>query len=242
MPDRPTGGGGNRLSPQTLIVASLASLTAAIVTSTFWQKGTPITAAITPVIVALASELYSRPARRISEYRSRAATRTRFARQPLARDLQRERERVRVGAPPRHEHPPIMEPGSAGPIRVYRAERPARRRIHPKVVFATAAIAFAIALVVLTVSELAFGGAAASSGSTTFFGGGSHKRHNPNKQDKPNPNQTQTTPSATTPQTTTTTPSAPPAQTTPQATQPSTPPPVAPAPQATTPAQTPPGQ
>jgi preprotein translocase subunit Sec61beta len=239
MPERDSGGGGSRLSPQTLIVASLASLTAAIVTSTFWQKGTPITAAITPVIVALASELYSRPARRISEYRSRAATRTQ---RPLARDLQRERERERVGAPPREERPSLAEPGSAGPIRVYRAERPPRRRIHPKVVIVTAAIAFAIALVVLTVPELVFGGAAASSGNTTFFGGGHSKKHLPNKQKNSTPSRTQTTPQATTPQPTTTTPSAPPAQTTPQATQPSTPPPAAPAPQATTPAQTPPGQ
>ncbi len=238
MSDRQSGGGGNRLSPQTLIVASLASLTAAIVTSTFWQKGTPITAAITPVIVALASELYSRPARRISEFGSRAATRTRPARQaPVL-----ERERVRVGAPPREERPPITEPGGAGPIRVYRAERAPRRRIHPKVVLVTAAIAFAIALVALTVPELVLGGAAASSSNTTFFGGGGHaKKHNPAKQNDTTPSHTQTTPQATTPQTTTTTPVAPPAQTTPQATQPSAPSP-APAPSATTPAQTPPGQ
>src|SRR5437763_9738889 len=73
VPDRrPNDDGGSKLSPQTLIVASLASLTAAIVTSTFWQRGTPITAAITPVLVAIASELYSRPARRITELSSRA--------------------------------------------------------------------------------------------------------------------------------------------------------------------------
>src|SRR3954449_13176369 len=66
--------GGTKLSPQTLIVASLASLTAAIVTSTFWRGGTPITAALSPVVVAIASELSIRPAGRNTELGSRAGS------------------------------------------------------------------------------------------------------------------------------------------------------------------------
>src|ERR1051325_6604962 len=126
MPDRPTGGGGSRLSPQPRIVASLASLTAAIVTSTFWQRGTPITAAITPVIVALASELYSRPARRITQFGARASQvrSSRFTSEP-----RRTYERVPSGAPPERRRPDALQPPedeSLGPVRIYRsgAERP----------------------------------------------------------------------------------------------------------------------
>jgi hypothetical protein len=246
---------GSRLSPQTLIVASLASLTAAIVTSTFWQKGTPITAALTPVIVALASELYSRPARRITQLSSRAATRSRRF-DPVG---QVARERAAIGARADWEDdeyddrpPPIREPG-AGPIRVYRAGGGDggrnggswRNRIHPKVAIATAAIAFAMAAAVLTLPELVFGGSVASHGKTTFFGGGSHKSTNKNAD------KTQTTPTTSdktqsTPTVTVTTPQQTPAQTAPQTTTPApapnggtqSPAPASPAPQSgtTTPA------
>jgi hypothetical protein len=224
MPDRGPDRGGNRLSPQTLIVASLASLTAAIVTSTFWQKGTPITAAITPVIVALASELYSRPARRITQLSSRAATRP--GRFNAVEEVARERAAIGGSRWADEEYddrpPPIREPGP-GPMRVYRAGGGAaggggwRRRIHPKVAIATAAIAFAIAALVLTVPELVFGGSVATQGKTTFFGGG-HRHKSSSSTDK-----TQTTPkdqTQSTPTVTVTTPQQPPAQTAPQTTTP----------------------
>jgi hypothetical protein len=160
----PSGGGGGRLSPQTLVVASLASLTAAIVTSHFWRGGTPITAAITPVIVALASELYRRPAERITQLGSRA-TAVRGAQQ---------RERVLSGPPAALPDPAARTevPEGSGPIRVYRTPSN-KRRFHAKVVAITAAVAFAIAIAVLTLPELVFGGSLASHGRTTFFGGGS---------------------------------------------------------------------
>src|SRR4051794_25895494 len=62
------------LSLRTLAIASLASASAAIVTSQFWAGGTPIAAAVTPVIVALVSEMLHRPteaiARRITSERT----------------------------------------------------------------------------------------------------------------------------------------------------------------------------
>ena len=125
----PRGGdGGNRLSPQTLIVASLASLTAAIVVSHFWRGGTPIAAAITPVIVALASELYRRPAERITQLGSRA-TAVRGA---------HERERVVTGPPAALPDPAARTevPEGPGAIRVYRTPSN-RRAFHAKVVAAT---------------------------------------------------------------------------------------------------------
>jgi hypothetical protein len=164
----PSGGdGGNKLSPQTLIVASLASLTAAIVVSYFWRGGTPIAAAVTPIIVALASELYRRPAERITRLSSRA-TAVRGANQ---------RERVLTGPPAAlpDQAARTEVPDGPGPIRVYRTPS-SRRRFHAKVVVATAVVAFAIAAAVLTLPELVFGGSLASHGRTTFFGGSTHHR------------------------------------------------------------------
>ena len=49
------------LSLQTLVIAAIASGTAAIVTSHFWKAGTAFTAAMTPVIVAILKELLAKP-------------------------------------------------------------------------------------------------------------------------------------------------------------------------------------
>jgi hypothetical protein len=177
------------VSLQTLVVASLASLTAAIVTSTFWRKGAVITAGITPVIVALASELYRRPAERITALGTRAASaRTRRGEARSARGP------VDVAPPEAGARRAPRQPG-VGPVRVYR--EPARRRLHLKVAIATAAVAFAVALAVLTLPELLFGGSVASTGRTTFFGG---KTHTQQKKQEPTTTQeqTQTTPTQTT--------------------------------------------
>jgi hypothetical protein len=257
VPDRRArDDGGTKLSPQTLIVASLASLTAAIVTSTFWQRGTPITAALTPVIVALASELYSRPAKRITQLSARAnVTRSRRFTHEQARVL--ERERVTSGAPPDRWRPESLSPPDDpdyGPMRVYRTEQRSSpiRRVHVRAALVTAAIAFVIAVAVLTLPELVFGGSVAAHGRTTFFSSGHrHKSNSSSSSDKKHNTTTQTTPttsapssSTTTPAPTTITPAAPPAQTAPQTTTPVTPvPSPSPAPSGTsTPTQAPPGQ
>ncbi|MGZ4202995.1 MAG: hypothetical protein ACXVRH_13155 [Thermoleophilaceae bacterium] len=163
-----SGGGGGKLSPQTLIVASLASLTAAIVVSHFWRGGTPIAAALTPVIVALASEIYRRPAERITRLSSRAASVT---------------TRSRTAGPGAgYQDRPAVETrlldGDSGPVRVYRHERRGGRLrpVHLKIALATALAAFAIAVAVLTLPELVLGGSLASHGRTTFFGGSHHHK------------------------------------------------------------------
>jgi hypothetical protein len=56
-----------RLSLRTLAIASVASAVAALVTSHFSTAGTPIAAALTPVIVTLVSELLHRPTEKIAE-------------------------------------------------------------------------------------------------------------------------------------------------------------------------------
>lgn len=182
----PSGGGGSRLSLQTLIVASLASLTAAIVTSHFWRGGTPITAAITPVLVALASEIYRRPAERITKLSSRAAATTRMRGGAVSA-----RDDVTSGPPaaaPDEGGPdgtppdgPLLDLQDAGPgpVRVYRPE--SNRHFHLKIVLATSVVAFAIALAALTLPELIFGGSLASHARTTFFGGRSRHHRSTTK-------------------------------------------------------------
>ena len=159
----------DRLSLVTLVVAAVAAAAAAIVTSYFWKGGTIMTAAITPVIVALVKEglqrpmesgLVRRPVQRLAETRTA-----------------RPREYAHVGAPSRFEEPPAEPRGGngthadMGPVRTYGppARRPARRRWHLRAAIVTGVIAFAIAATVLTVPELLFGGSVSGKGSTTFF-------------------------------------------------------------------------
>lgn len=64
-PDRHGGG----ISVTTLVVASAASATAALVVSRTWGTGTLIGAAVTPIIVAVVTELLRRPATRLPDLR-----------------------------------------------------------------------------------------------------------------------------------------------------------------------------
>ncbi|MDQ3433408.1 MAG: hypothetical protein M3481_01770, partial [Actinomycetota bacterium] len=52
---------------RTLAIASASSAVAAIVTSRLWAAGTPIAAAMTPVLVTIVSEMLHRPATKIVE-------------------------------------------------------------------------------------------------------------------------------------------------------------------------------
>lgn len=167
-----------RFNLRTLVIASSASATAAVVTSQLWIAGTWIAAALTPVLVALISELLHRPTERIAERLT--------ADRPAPRD-----ER---GTTPRQ-----TEPGEA-PIRVYRSGSPPprRRRIAVGAVLGTGALALVIAVVALTVPELIAGGAVGRSDSrTTFF---QRDRERSTSEDEQRPAQSESTrdsPSAT---------------------------------------------
>jgi hypothetical protein len=130
---------------RTLVVASAASATAAAVTSQLWIAGTWIAAALTPVLVTLASELLNRPAERIA----RAWTTERPA-------LPDDAEAPPAAPPPRPM--PAPEQGEA-PVRVYRqpSSRPPRRKLAIGAVLATAGLAFVIAVVTITAGELIAG-------------------------------------------------------------------------------------
>jgi hypothetical protein len=220
-PDRKGGGG---LSLRTLVIASAASLTAAMVSSRLFPPGTIYASALTPVIVAAVSEVLNRPVDRVSEFRRQRRT--------LVREVQRERVLTRESTP--LVMPSLFADDPAGheelggngngngeiPYTVHGRRRPITRRIlHPKVWLVTGLAGFAIAVAVLTLPELVFGGAVATSRQTTFFGGGGSPSHTSTTktqtsttpsgtqtttvtQTTPTPSQTQTTPAQTTPATT----------------------------------------
>ena len=148
-----------RLSIRTLAIASLASAAAALVTSRFSTIGTPVAAALTPVIVALVSEMLHRPTEKIA---ARMTT---------------DRPRVLpegMGGGPPDAHPtealPDRAPSEPGaetgppepPVRVYGrsgSPRRPRRKIALGVVVLTGLLGFAIAAIALTGADLATGGA-----------------------------------------------------------------------------------
>ena len=58
--------GQQLLSLQTLVISSLAAVAAAIVVPMFWERGSLLATAITPIIVAIVSEALNRPAKVIT--------------------------------------------------------------------------------------------------------------------------------------------------------------------------------
>jgi cytoskeletal protein RodZ len=173
-----------RLSLRTLAIASLASATAAIVTSQFWAGGTPIAAAVTPVLVALVSEMLHRPT------------------EAIARRITSERTAIlpEDAAPEPRREQPRRESETEPPVRIYGRERPrrGRRKIAVGVVVTTAVLAFAIAAAALTVPELITGHSIVKSDRNTTLV--------PTKRKKSKPEEQQTTPTTPEQQSTETTP------------------------------------
>ncbi len=197
------------MSVRTLAIASIASAMAAVVTSQFWIAGTPIAAALTPVIVTLVSELLQRPTQKIVE---RLTTET-DAPGPETDALP---EAAGAGPPPREEeyHPsPAREPRPGAPLgrepsvsrapgretprgpgrgapdyRVYRSGPVPSRGLPWKPILLTAALAFTLAAAALTLPEL-IAGQSVGRGDRNFtlFGGESRD----NDEGSPKPAQTQ---------------------------------------------------
>src|SRR4051812_3320616 len=154
------------LSVTTLMIASLSSLAAALVVSKLWGGGTLVGAAMTPVIVALVSEGLRRPATIVTSVRETRSSRY----DPVAEgraglregDLQRAR--------------PTMPAAAAAERRVHRVSGGGgsgislplpRARVIAAVV--TGLVAFALAGVFLTGSELVLGKSVVSSSKRTTF-------------------------------------------------------------------------
>jgi hypothetical protein len=170
------------LSLQTLLISSAAAVAAATIVPLFWEQGTIIATAMTPVIVALVSEALRKPVERVSTVAPRVARRsgTGAALRRFDPDAARTRDPQRVGA--RGEGPERFEP--LPPDR--RDEAPAargddpyglrggdRRRPRLRIALVTGLLAFLAAAAVVTASELAlFGGSVSGErGRTTIFGG-----------------------------------------------------------------------
>jgi hypothetical protein len=184
------------LSVRTLAIASVASATAAIVVSQFWAGGTPIAAAVTPVLVALVSEMLHRPTEAIA----RRVTTDRTAILPAVKEDE-----------PRPQEP-RRESGTEPPVRVYgRAQPPRpRRKIAVGVVVTTAVLAFAIAAAALTVPELIAGRSIVKGDRNTTLVPTKRKKSKSSEQQQQTPTtpeqQTTTTTPEKKPQATTTTP------------------------------------
>lgn len=148
-----------RPSVLTLAIASASSVVAAVVVSRVWGPGTLIGAAATPVIITLVAELLTRPAEKIVVRAPPVATAGQ--RRPVPEPV------------PETAASPAPAQGELAALRVHRAQP------RPVVVALVAGLlAFMIGALVLTTSELVFGGSAVSSDGqrTTVFGGGTGDR------------------------------------------------------------------
>lgn len=255
--DRKQAEGG--LSVSTLMIASASSLVAAIVVSTVWGGGTLIGAALTPVIVAVVSEVLRKPATVVATVRQTRATPVydpvAEGRRGLAEgDLSRARPARAGEAPGRRVH----RVGPSVPAAAAAATRaaPARSRRRLMLAVATGLMAFVVAGVVLTGSELVLGNSVVSSSKrTTYIPVATDKKKSDAEktetepdakttttepaatETRPEPQEpvpTTTAPDAQTPQPNTVPAAPPPEQTAPAPSPPPTPP--VPAPPTTTPA------
>jgi hypothetical protein len=181
--DRESNGGGEGLSVETLLIAAVASAVAAVVVSRFWQGGTPIAAAVTPVIVSLVSEGLRRPMRsdRVRSTTRRAIDplrRTRPGSVPVERKVGEEELGYRVyGAEGKElsragEGPGPVQRGRELLERIRMGLTPKRTRI----ALVTGLLAFVAAAAVVTLPELLFGGSVSGDRDTTFFGGDDGER------------------------------------------------------------------
>jgi hypothetical protein len=154
------------ISLQTLLISSAAAATAAIVVPLFWTRGSVIATAVTPVIVALVSELLRKPATVITTSTPRVSRRS------------------ATGAAVREEQPTGTGARGQGPERVsrwgteddpfgLRQPEPPKRRFPWRIAVATGLIAAVIGAGVVTASELAiFGNQVGDSQRRTgLFGG-----------------------------------------------------------------------
>jgi hypothetical protein len=169
------------LNVRTLVIASVASATAALITSQLWIAGTWIAAAITPVIVAIVSELLNRPTERIARSVTSDSTALLAEAAGAAPPPPANADRLPERAP--------AEPGSErepAPVRVYRQPpSPARRRLALGVVAATAALAFLVAVAVITVPELIAGQSIGKGDGRTSLFGGNRERTPESRQPAP---------------------------------------------------------
>ena len=160
--------GGSSLSLQTLVISSLAAVAAAIVVPTFWERGSLVATAITPIIVAVVSELLNRPAKVIT------SSVPKVTRRSATGAALRSEQPTGVGA--RGGGPEQLPPRREDPFGLYEPERPSRR-FPLRLAVITGLLAAVIGAGVVTASELAvFGHQIGNSHRSTGLLGGTTKK------------------------------------------------------------------
>ena len=155
------------LSVTTLLIASGSAAAAAVIVPLFWDRGSLVAAAITPIIVALTSEGLKKPVEKLPTAVGvwRKTPQGTAVREPGGRDFEvhdPEEERLEVD-PTQTEDPFGLREPERGSFFT-------RKKV--KLALVTGLLAFAIAAVVVTASELAiFGDSVSRQHRTTFFGG-----------------------------------------------------------------------
>lgn len=179
----------------TLVISALASAAAAYITSKIWAPGTLVSAAFTPVIVALVKEGLRKPTEVITNVVPQVVpTPSRWTR--AGADDPGLVPEVHAPEPPPADAPPVLVPGDHAPVRVYSTRG---RRLRWRLAVVTGLLGFAIAVLALTVPELIAGQSLGGSHKTTIFGGPHRHRSSTTKTT------TSTTPTSTSTQRTTTT-------------------------------------
>ncbi len=162
MSNERTQGG---LSVKTLLIAGAASAAAALVIPMLWRPGTVFAAAMTPVVVALVSEVLRRPVETVSAARVRRTPRGTAILDPPPE------EPFDPLAPPSAEELAVLPATTAPAPRAVHRRRPLSAR-QWKLALATGLVAFAAVAAVFTASELVAGDpVSGGGGGTTFFGG-----------------------------------------------------------------------
>ncbi len=185
----------------TLFISAIASAAAAYLTSKIWAPGTLVSAAMTPVIVALVKEMLRKPTEVITNVVPQVVptpsrwTRTDAGEPGLVAEVHDETPPTAV-QPGRADEPPIVVPhaGGTAPVKVYSTRG---NRLRWRIAVITGLLGFVIAVAAFTVPELLAGQSLGGSHKTTIFGGPRH--HKSTKK------QTKTTTSTTSTQSTTTT-------------------------------------
>jgi hypothetical protein len=166
-PEKEDKGGGS-LSLQTLVISSLAAVAAAIVVPTFWERGSLVATAITPIIVAVVSELLNRPAKVIT------SSVPKVTRRSATGAALRSEQPTGVGA--RGSGPEQLPPRREDPFGLYEPARPSRR-FPLRLAVITGLLAAVIGAGVVTASELAvFGHQIGNSHRSTGLLGGTTKK------------------------------------------------------------------
>jgi hypothetical protein len=152
------------ISVQTLLISSASAVAAAIVVPMFWERGSLIATAVTPVIVALVSEGLNRPAKAIT------AVTPRVTRRSATGAAVRSPQQSGVGA--RGDGPERMWGPADDPFGLRTPEKP-KGRPWWKLAVVTGLLAAVIGAAAVTASELAIFGhsVGGSDRSTSVFGG-----------------------------------------------------------------------